>query len=397
MNFYENIPAELKALRQWACTELPSKRPVQPNGKAASVSDQSTWHSFEECASASRYSAVCFIFTAADPYAVVDFDHVRNAETGETEPWVLARIEELSSYSEISISGTGWHVVVRGKLMETGNKAGRVEVYDHAKAMTLTGNTELFTGAEKIHDVDLSGLQSRLKTLDPKCPSRVVNTSTPVGNGNASEDDWKLIAEICKQTKPKNATELEAAFKAQYPERYAQRNAIKKNHSGKNYIAYTCERFMRLQPASGAAPSAIVVAKPPELNLPDMPEAVLDGWLGEICRTRMNEFPIAYAWPALLTAASVLMPPLPGKIRANLYSGIVGAVGTGKSSAYEHAFWLLNVSKPLLLNLKSGSSEGMARKDRRCEWRKPASLCERIGTPVVQGELRRGDLRAIPE
>jgi hypothetical protein len=102
------------------------------------------------------------------------------------------------------------------------------------------------------------------------------------------------------------------------------------------------------------------VAPALNLDLPDMPAEVLDGWLGDICRTHMAGFPLAYSWPALLTAASVLVPSLPGNVRTNLYVGLIGGVGTGKTSSFERAFWLLKLTKPPLLNLKSGSGEGMA-------------------------------------
>ena len=100
----------------------------------------------------------------------------------------------------------------------------------------------------------------------------------------------------------------------------------------------------------------------PTLNLdfPDMPKEVLDGWLGEVCRSHMADLPIAYSWPALLSAASVLLPPLPGNIRANLYVGLIGGVGSGKTSAFEKAFWLMQLKEPILQKLKSGSGEGMA-------------------------------------
>jgi hypothetical protein len=89
----------------------------------------------------------------------------------------------------------------------------------------------------------------------------------------------------------------------------------------------------------------------------DMPAEVLDGWLGDICRTRMKDFPIAYAWPALLAAASVLVPKC--GTRTNLYVALIGPPGSGKSSAFEYAFKLLSLDKPLLQRLKSGSAEGL--------------------------------------
>ena len=103
-----------------------------------------------------------------------------------------------------------------------------------------------------------------------------------------------------------------------------------------------------------------------KLETDDMPLAVLDGWLGEICRTRMLEdFPVAYAWPALLTAASVLVTAklLPGarggfETRANIYTGVIGPVQSGKSSAFMTAFYLLGIADHTLMHLKAGSAEG---------------------------------------
>lgn len=88
----------------------------------------------------------------------------------------------------------------------------------------------------------------------------------------------------------------------------------------------------------------------------DMPSEVLDGWLGDVCQKHMAKLPRALAWPALLTAASVYVT----KPRVNLYTSLIGPVGSGKTSAFELAFWLLNVKSPVLMRLKAGSSEGMA-------------------------------------
>jgi hypothetical protein len=90
----------------------------------------------------------------------------------------------------------------------------------------------------------------------------------------------------------------------------------------------------------------------------DMPTEVLDGWLGQVCRERMAGFPVAYSWPAILVAASVLVPK--SKTRTNLYVAMVGPPGTGKSSAFEFAFYLFGLEKPTLQRIKSGSAEGLA-------------------------------------
>lgn len=105
-----------------------------------------------------------------------------------------------------------------------------------------------------------------------------------------------------------------------------------------------------------------VIVAATRVGIPDMPADVLDGWLGQVCRERMGDFPIAFAWPALLSAASVLVPHSPEKSnRTNLFTAIVGGKGTGKTSALDYALWLLNVSSPPLMRLKAGSAEGLAK------------------------------------
>jgi hypothetical protein len=96
-----------------------------------------------------------------------------------------------------------------------------------------------------------------------------------------------------------------------------------------------------------------------EVGLNDMPEAVLDGRLGELCNTRMLPLaPLAYAWPALTACAAIKMLRS-GDMRANLYTALVGPVHSSKSRTGDHAAWLLGLDKPQLVKLMAGSAEGM--------------------------------------
>ena len=106
------------------------------------------------------------------------------------------------------------------------------------------------------------------------------------------------------------------------------------------------------------------VAAPRELKILDMPQSVLDGRLGEIYQSRFSDFPIAYAWPALLAGASALVRQEPGTntIPLNLYVALVGQVHSGKTTCIERANFLLEVIDPILQKLKSGSAEGLLAK-----------------------------------
>jgi putative DNA primase/helicase len=69
----------------------------------------------------------------------VDLDKCLDPETGELENWAREIIDELDSYAEISPSGTGVHVLVRGTLPPGRNRKGRFEAYDRGRYFTVTG------------------------------------------------------------------------------------------------------------------------------------------------------------------------------------------------------------------------------------------------------------------
>jgi hypothetical protein len=90
-------------------------------------------------------------------------------------------------------------------------------------------------------------------------------------------------------------------------------------------------------------PIGPVLQAPEEIIRPDMPEAVLDGRLGEIYQRRMKDAALAYAWGPLVTVAGASDFLRYGMLRANLYWCSVGAVGTGKSAIFERALHVLGV------------------------------------------------------
>src|SRR5262249_12807687 len=80
-----------------------------------------------------------FVFTEDDPYAGIDLDDCRNPETGVIAPWARRIIAVLSSYTEISPSGTGVHIYVQGRLPGQGRNLKPVEIYDRRHYFTVTG------------------------------------------------------------------------------------------------------------------------------------------------------------------------------------------------------------------------------------------------------------------
>lgn len=112
----------------------------------------------------------------------------------------------------------------------------------------------------------------------------------------------------------------------------------------------------RLQTWDGSAPVPILTS-PAGADFLDMPEEVLDTRLGEICRTRMPaDLPRAYAWSTLVTVAANLVPECED-LRANLYSCLVGEVGTGKTTALDYACALLSLPDEFRKQVLAGSTE----------------------------------------
>lgn len=147
----ENIPEDLKSLENWVGWK-PEERsgnrtkvPYDPStGELASSTDPETWVDFDTLKNKPKYG-LGFVFTNT-PFAGVDLDGCRNSDTGELASEAQKIVDRLDSYTEISPSGTGLHIIVEGSFTGGGNKTGDVdgfkelEMYHTARYFTVTGN-----------------------------------------------------------------------------------------------------------------------------------------------------------------------------------------------------------------------------------------------------------------
>ena len=128
----------------------PTKVPFTVLGHKASHSDPKHWSVYEACAArleAGGYDGIGFVLQPADqpgePEIIfVDLDQCRDPATGDIEPWATEIIDRLNSYSEVSPSGTGVHVFIKGVLPSGlfGGRADPIEVYAAKRFSTITGN-----------------------------------------------------------------------------------------------------------------------------------------------------------------------------------------------------------------------------------------------------------------
>lgn len=139
---------DLKATPNWVVWRLEQAPGRSKPGKVPYVGPNKRWSnrtqllSYDEAVSLREehgFDGVGFRFTQTDPFAGVDFDHVRNPETGEIDEWARAIIEQLDSYTEVSPSGTGIHVIVEAEGFRGKVKTDAIEIYGQGQYFTWTG------------------------------------------------------------------------------------------------------------------------------------------------------------------------------------------------------------------------------------------------------------------
>jgi len=151
---FDAIHPDLTVLPQWVMWLLTNrdgkwtKRPVTPSGAPASSTDPATWSSFEECRQAyesggdgGKFSGVGFVTCAADPFVLIDLDHVVD-ETGIITPWaqeIVNAAKAECAYVETSISGGGIHIIGRAPPLEKGSKRNDAELYSSGRFFTMSG------------------------------------------------------------------------------------------------------------------------------------------------------------------------------------------------------------------------------------------------------------------
>jgi putative DNA primase/helicase len=146
---YHNIPDELKSLPQWVTWKTvvrngkKTKVPYQPRPGKKRLADSTnpeTWGTFTEATSLidfnpSAFDGIGFVFTRNDPYIGFDIDDTNREEFNSL-------IDTMDSYTEISPSGDGLHIIGRGSLPvdNSGKHPQGLGIFQHSRYFTMTGN-----------------------------------------------------------------------------------------------------------------------------------------------------------------------------------------------------------------------------------------------------------------
>lgn len=211
---YAAVPADLRALRQWVCwqrvpdpkhPEKPRKVLVQPRAPFANASstDPGTWGSFDEACNAAgpQLAGIGFVFDSG--YVGTDVDDCREPETGALTDEARQIIGLLDSYTEVSPSGTGVHVICRGRLPAGRRRRGSVEMYETGRYFTITGDVipgapatveERQDAIEQVHTAFVAEREPVMATLMHCTPGQPAVIERVPLYGAGSDADGGLLA-----------------------------------------------------------------------------------------------------------------------------------------------------------------------------------------------------------
>lgn len=162
-------PETLKKAPVWALWRLEkdsknrsTKVPYSPhyNGKASSTNPK-TWGTFSQAVRKYKsrpgfYNGIAIVVSKDSGLIFIDIDHCIDSD-GVLSDIALDIVKAFDDqFVEYSQSGTGVHIITKGKIPRSfKNSQNGVEIYDHARFCSLTGNI-LFRGepTEKQHSID---------------------------------------------------------------------------------------------------------------------------------------------------------------------------------------------------------------------------------------------------
>ena len=184
MNQYKNIPEELKQLPQWVCHR--NKIPFNPVTRVAAKAGQpDTWARFDDAIKAVvSYDGIGFEFNN-NGIVGIDLDKVIAAD-GVITAEAVEIVEMMDSYTEVSPSGRGLHIFVKGDIPVDGRKKGFIEMYKAKRYFTVTGNA--YGAVKPINERTEQVLQIFNKYFSD---SKSVNSAVNIVNNNPATETTK--------------------------------------------------------------------------------------------------------------------------------------------------------------------------------------------------------------
>ena len=221
-----SIPAELKALPNWVVWKIeirdgnPTKVPYSPiTGRKAKSNDPATWGTFNaachyyESHKNNGVKGIGFQFSNS-PFFGIDLDHSRDPESGQIKPWAQEIVDEVNSYTEVSQSGEGLHIIPEGSLPESGRKKGDIEMYMEGRFFCMTGAHLEGTPREILERTAEAG-RVHTRVFPPK-QDKPESTERPAGTPTDIEDG-ELLSLMYRATNGAKVRRLFEGDHSDYP------------------------------------------------------------------------------------------------------------------------------------------------------------------------------------
>ena len=211
-NNAQNIPAELKACQQWilwryerAANGRMTKVPYSPAGhKTGSQTAEWSFDALIQYVESGDFSGIGFSFKESDRYIGIDYDSEKDAEDNIIkpvlndnkeiiDPAIAEEVAAINSYTEISPSGNGIHIICKGDKLpdwKVGTNKPIGELYFSGRFFTVTGDK--YKGSpDAVNEIDPDVLKQIYYRLNPE-------SATPKKNPFqlARETSWISTEEI---------------------------------------------------------------------------------------------------------------------------------------------------------------------------------------------------------
>jgi primase-polymerase (primpol)-like protein len=164
---FSAIPLELRQLKQWILwryedvgSKKPTKVPYTKHNTLASVNNPADWCTFDNAFATFQqggYDGLGFVFTVTDEYAFIDLDDTEGNQVDLERQLRISK--EFDSYSEVSPSGQGLHIIIKGNIPQ-GRKRSHIEIYSWGRYATMTGNVYAEKPIADRHDLLILSLST---------------------------------------------------------------------------------------------------------------------------------------------------------------------------------------------------------------------------------------------
>lgn len=198
---YIQVPQEMKNETRWVLWKKvdrdgkATKIPLNAiTGNGAKSNDSTTWATYEQaCQGLKKFKVDGLGFMLGGGYFGVDIDHA--LDNGEL---IDEFVSQLRSYTEISQSGEGIHIICKGILPQGQRRKGNIEMYDNVRFLALTGNiykgyTEIAERTEEIKILHAKYLQPQPQASKVVFKKENPNEEEELINTNVQNSDDELL------------------------------------------------------------------------------------------------------------------------------------------------------------------------------------------------------------